>query len=230
MAHQVVFQNFGEFRGAISQEKVRELIDLFFRWDDTRFVIVGEITSKDSKKPLRGLHGYNPLLKTHTIKLSYKHIRESFLSGAIVGGNIHKAPTLEAAVGMVLTHELQHANQIEFHQRPELAGIEASFYGGRYYRRRPCERDARNFVDENFDVLSDFFGVSSERPSDAPTPQKETRDEISTIASVFEELTEVELPDIVEELRLSKMNNAVNVAKIVSILEGKKIKIVRGDT
>lgn len=86
----------------------------------------------------------------HKVSLMPRTIEKSFRENQVCGGNIKKPSSLKMAILMTLVHEIQHANQVYTH------GVQRnSFYTGRY-RRRPCELEARQFVDMNFDLIEEM--------------------------------------------------------------------------
>jgi hypothetical protein len=208
------FRDFGDWRGLLSEEQVRDLIDMFYRWDDSNFVIVG----KDRKKGRRGSHRYFSMGNQHIITLSRPTIERGFREKQRMGGNF-PAPTLELAPLMVLTHELQHANQAKIH-----AGTE-EFFNKRGYNKRPCEREAREFVDKNLDVLADYLGLELPRRHLQEVAMGNQDQELQDVAELFEECEEVAVADIVEELRQSGINNPKNVEQVSRILFERGIRV-----
>lgn len=198
------------FRGVITKEEATDAIGLFFRGNDVSFHI-----STDIDKRRRGNHTYNSILRRHSIILSRVSIQDGFEKKERMGGNT-AAPTLKMAALMVIAHETQHANQTLSHSYAE------EFYTTSKYERRPCERDARKFVDSNMDVLADLAGVSLVKVR-APKGQDHgsPSDMIQSVADDLSEIGEVTLEDIQESLKAANACNSKNVCRVAEILERK---------
>ncbi len=217
MTHRVIFEDFSDF--ILSEDEVRDFIDLFYRWDDsTFFVRVDEMERK-----FRGQHSLGFAGQSHTITLVKKNITRDFNKKSSIGGNM-VAPTLRVAAGMVLAHEIQHANQAKLHKD------EMGFYGKKLgltptgkprmkqYWGRATERDARQFVDEHMNEICAYFSV------DPPMRQKSTepgvdQDEVLVVADLLCECSEVSMEDIKEELRASKVLTPSNVRIVLERLQ-----------
>lgn len=213
MASNILFTNWDEQRCYLLRENVRDLADLFIRFDNKTIYFHGymrEDRLKNKKKMTLGLHSYDPLFDRHDIYIDPQKIEFCFGSKMRTGGN-RIAPDIHIAVGMVLAHEMQHANQYIHHNG------QLSFFGKKKskYKTRPCEREARSFADENVQVIANVLGISISKEKLIDVPQ----DELSLIADCLSESDEVTVTDIVDELRQSGLNNAVNVMKVKSLLQ-----------
>jgi hypothetical protein len=211
--HRVKFDD--SFSGFILREdEIRDLVDLFYRWDDGCFIF----RCDEKERKFRGEHRYD-LGGGHTITLVRKNILRDYESGKSVGGNM-VAPTLRVAAGMVLAHELQHANQSKQHTRTE------GFFKDHRYWNRACERDARAFVDEHLNEICAYFAVVP--------PMRSTvvdgvvgQDEVLAVADLLGECSDVTMEDIKDELRISKALNPKNVALVLERLRSQGFEIRR---
>jgi hypothetical protein len=192
--HVIVFEDFSSF-DLTNKSTITDFINLFFRWNDSKFII-----THDRKHPKRrGSHIFIPITKLHEISLSKKNIEKDFNKNTRLGGNIC-APTLEVGAIMVLTHEIQHANQTMFHHHQK------SFYKGKY-DKKSCEVDARRFVDENFDIILEYFGLSK------------STNELKEIADCLNLSDEISVEDIKLELKLSGLLNEQNIKIVQNFLK-----------
>ena len=211
--HRIQFDE--SFAGFIlTEDEVRDFIDLFYRWDSGRFLIRRD----EKERKFRGEHCYG-LDGLHTITLVQKNIRRDYDQGKRVGGNM-VAPTIQVAAGMVLAHELQHANQSKTHLRSE------GFFNEHRYWNRACERDARMFVDEHLNEICAYFAV--------PPPMRGRveggvvgQDEVLAVADLLGECSDVTMEDIKDELRASRILNPKNVATVVELLKVQGFEVMR---
>lgn len=197
---------------------------MFFVGDNARFLVTGVC----EKKRARGEHKI-ALDGTHIVCLDRAKIAESYSKDQPMGGN-RRARSPKMAAAMVFVHELQHANQSISHDASE-----NFFQSGRRgwgcnswrsYVRRPCERDARAFVDDHYDAIAEFAGVSVLSSDDRrPTDKGEHRDELRSVAESFEGARDVTVRDIAAELRASGMNNAKNVERVVLLLAERGVSV-----
>lgn len=222
MGHRISFDGkfTKDFRGLISEQEVRDVVDMFYKHDEGKFVF----TAERGPNGQRGEHDWNGLTRTHVINLSRDNITKGFNLKQRMGGN-GPAPTLKMAVVMVLTHELQHANQIHDHGHGD-----RNFYGVRNtsrvrYNRRPCERDARRFVDDNIHVIAEFVGHQMPTRRSRGPRNMDQDNELLDIAAVLGENEKVTLKDILDELRSSGINNPKNVERMIGILLAQGIKV-----
>lgn len=218
MRHLVTFDSTQDVEEHVSRAEMHDLIDMFYRWSDSSFRIVG---SKRTRKT-RGVHRFDPLARTHVIEISIPAVVWSFENGKRVGGN-RPAQSLRSGVVMVLVHELQHANQSQQHSSSE------TFWRQRGYTGRPCETDARRFVDEHMDMIDAFLGQTHRIPSVSPVRGSivDHGRQIDEITDVLGALQSVSVKDIVHELRLSGVNNARNVRLVSNRLSDKGITLIR---
>lgn len=205
--------------GIVSEHEMQDLVSAFYRYDQHVRISIGRKPSdpRDRKKKTMGLHFWTGT--HHSIDIFVDNIRDSFKGGTRAGGN-YPPPSFKMAVGMVLVHELTHANQAHTHSRDE------RFYNARVYKSRPCEREARATVDGNMRIISEILSepfvqsnVLIERP---PEDQ-----EILDIVDSFSLLDEVKLDDIKDELRSSRILTPSNVLKISDMLRSLEVQIVR---
>lgn len=223
MGHIVIFENFDD-NFPLSTKEIRELIDLFYRWEDTTFTIDHKIT----KSGTRGEHTSDWSGK-HYISLAKRAIANSFKKNTPCGGTI-RAPTLKVACAATLVHELMHANQVKYHKG------EMGFYGkmlgetakGRprmkHYWGRACEREARAYVDEHFNEICAYFAVDPPRPT-VSMDGRVGQDEVMGVADILCECEEVTLDDIKDELRISKALTPSNFKTVVEEMKKRGFKI-----
>jgi hypothetical protein len=227
MGHFVACQDFHHLRGLLTEQEAHDLVDVMYRHRDNRFQIIAAQKPSDlgvKVVKVRGQHRFNFLRNRHEINLFRGNLVEAFEEKARCGGN-GPAPSLRMAAAMVLSHELQHANQFIEH-----GSKDRTFYGTKHgrgflegrdvqikYDKRPAEQDARRYVDENLDVIASVLGV--EAPPrllqvSGPDDHGDHGGELDEITALFEELSEVSVKDIAEELRASGINNPVNVGRV----------------
>ena len=216
MGHRIDFERFDGF-GLLDRGQVRDLIDMFYRGSRADFVIGAPSVLGTRKIPLFGQHERS-VWGRHRISICRKNIEDGIRKKSRMGGN-GPAPDAETGAARVLVHEIQHANQTLVHSAKE------AFYATKKYNRRPCERDARAFVDANRHVIEAFLG----RPM--PTEARPAGDgvdhgrEIAGVADVLGELSEVTLDDIVQELRSTGLANPRNVDRIVATLRARGTRV-----
>lgn len=202
MSHTVSFENILDVSLIISRKEISELIDLLYAGPDAEFIVVG-----DERPKRRGQRGLHQLVNgIHRISLSLGNIRQGVTDGTAIGGNFPTS-NIKMGVALVLAHEIQHGNQSLSHDRAE------GFFQKRGYRRRPCEIDARAFVDANTDVISQFVGIdcSLRGTSRERTQMTSVSKEIELIADELSELEDLSVKDLVEELRACGLANPKNV-------------------
>jgi hypothetical protein len=216
MANTVNLDDYEPHVGLLSKTQVKDLVDVLFRGDRT-FHIHTQMHESRRSRPTLGLHMYSPFFDQHDIYLAPRKIRECFEAGRSAAGN-RAAPDLRIAMGMVLAHELQHANQSIVHStHPD------SFYGKKRsrYRMRPCEREARQFADDSIPIIAGVLGIELKKEYLIEVPS----DELNEVAECLAEADEITVPDIVEELRQSGLNNIVNIQKVRALLEGWDVRV-----
>ena len=211
MGNTVRFLDWNIREVGLTRQEAGDLVDVLFRFDGSNFTLCGKM--RPGENGPRGLHVYNDLGREHLIYLDPGAIESSFRAGIPVGGN-RPASSYKMAVAKVLAHELQHANQHRLH-----AVGHSSFYGSSRsrYRTRACEREAREFADENVDVIARVLGVEPEKGKEAR--HSVPVDELEQVVENLRGVDDVTTADIVEELRLSGLNNAVNVGRVRAALE-----------
>lgn len=214
MGHSVVFAEFDDFK-LLTYQEVVDLIDTFYRWDDAEFRIVG----RDSHKGRRGSHIYNGLERVHVITLSRPNIEAGVRAGQRMGGN-GRAPNARIGAAMVLTHELQHANQSKLHSNNEI------FYRTKKYNKRPCEREARQFVDDNLATIAAVMGVDVPSVPKRRSAMEAQVDPVQEVAELLGECEEVSVGDIVDELRRAGLVNPQNVARTRQLLQERGVRIL----
>jgi len=213
MGHTITFHNPGAFQ-ILSTDEITDLINFFYRWKDTKFRVVCD----DNSRTRRGAHLYMHPERMHQITLSAHAMSIGFHSGLRMGGN-GPAPSLRMGAAMVVAHELQHANQAGQHLANE------RFYTHRDYNTRPCEREARSFVDSHMRELMTMVAPELLQVHIPVTAMCADQDGIGEVVGLFEGLSEVTVTDIRTELRLSGMNTVKNFEMVRDQLVGLGIRI-----
>jgi hypothetical protein len=217
MGHLFSFTGSENFEDVLDEDEMVDIVTFFYKWGDARF----EIMCDGDSERTRGAHIYLPVQETHVITLSRRAIDAGVSRGYRLGGT-KPAPTVRVGTAMVLTHEVQHANQAGLHRAGE------RFYTVKNYERRPCERDARAFVDQHTDQIRALLGDQGSFAEGTGVHRAPcTTDGLEDVADLFDELPEVRLGDLVHELRLSGLNSPKNVVTCREILEGRGVRVVR---
>lgn len=214
MGHSIEFELARNYEALLSTDEVEDFVNLFYRWNDTKFLIIG----RDENPFRRGSHIYVHSERTHRITLSAAAIIRG-VDGRMRMGGSGPAPTARVGIAMVLTHELQHANQAGQHLATE------RFYTHRDYNSRPCEREARAFVDSHMTEILTLVAPELLRVKLPQTALCADHDEVEDVLEVLQGLSEVSLTDIRTELRLSGISSPKNVQKIREILFGRGVKV-----
>lgn len=131
-----------------------------------------------------------------------------------VGGNVMRSSDARQASFFVLAHELRHAYQAEMHWNEE------KFFKKRGYMSRPCEVDARRYVDENYVAICEFLGTDPD-PSVKPREQNQTEDGEEALDELLEVLSECEtlsMDDLKKELSDIGMNNSICLGESIHVL------------
>lgn len=209
MPNRIVFSEFNDRLVGLTKTEVKDLVDVLFRTGDGSFIIHGYMRVGE-KPTIRGLCVSDNFFGQVEIYLAPDRIVKSYHEGRPVGGN-RPALSPKMAVAAVLAHELQHANQYKVH-----SSTHSSFFGKKRskYRARASEREARNFADENVEVIAQVLGVELPKKKSEPVQV----DTIEMVAQLLADVGDVEVVDIVEELRGIGMNNAANVARVKELL------------
>lgn len=215
IGHTVFFENFSGLRPYLDEAQTKDFIDMMFRGNITRFTVDGGL--KEGR--IRGRHSL--VGSRHHIELSPSNIIRDFEKGLPIGGNL-KPVNRQMAIFMTFAHELQHANQTLLHSTNE------GFFRKPGYRRRPCEVDARLFVDDQMQVIASFLGIA-ESVRRGPTIQARSNQDLELV-SLAEDLGEFEqlsVKDILEELRGAGLANPVNVGRIRQMLMKRGVEITK---
>jgi hypothetical protein len=199
MKRSVEIVNIGALRPYMDENVARDFIDLLYRGDERiPFIISGS----PLQKKLRGRHIGSTT--GHRIEICAENIIRDFNAGLPIGGNL-KAHDAKMAVFQTFAHEIQHANQTHVHSSRE------GFWTRPGYRRRPCEQDARLFVDENLETIAAFLGITlPSRRVRAAADERDYELELTSLAEDLSEFESLSVRDLVEELREVDLNNPVN--------------------
>ena len=223
MAHNIKFIDFED--SILTEEQVIDFIEMYYRFGDATFEII--ISNKSGKTC--GNHIYHPWERRHVITLFPRALRYVISRNMSIGGN-HKFTDEKIAMAAVLTHELQHANQAAYHKHG------SSFYGHlpgvteggkgrmRQYHNRACERDARAFVDDRTNEIYAYFSATPPMRRFVTAMGKD-QDELSAVADVLGECSDVTMDDVKDELRASKMLTPTNVSLVIQKLQSRGIEV-----
>lgn len=224
MAHRITFDtSYSRMQTLLSKDEVRDIIDMFYRFGDSNFFVTCDASKK--KRGLRGSHSYNGLTRTHTIFLSRDEIQKGVDEKMRMGGNTN-APSYKMGAVMVLVHELQHANQAIIHGSGSSMHRRVPF---QTYLSRPCERDARAYVDSNLDQIAAFCQVEVDhklRAKVVDLDDEKIEDELEDLADALEDTIEIHVRDLNEELRLSGMNNSKNIQALIQMLKERGVQVI----
>lgn len=206
----IKFKTFDDCELYISRQHARDIVDVLSKVQDPDLTIHGKMEREHARRPTLGLH-VNEIDGSHSIYLDPRKIYRATTMGLRAGGN-RPVKNGSLAIAAVLAHEIQHMNQSVLHD-----DTFRKFYGSKRskYKTRPCEVEARNFADANLHVLAGIIGVKFEKNESVFVPQSEVDD---VIECFLEGEEKVSVQDIVDELRLSGVNNVVNVKKVKDAL------------
>jgi hypothetical protein len=202
---------FDRLSGVLSRAEARDLIDVLYRWDIDRnctFQLLGHImVEKKRGHHTCGQHSFQVYENRHLIGLDLTQIEYCVKKKLAVGGSI-KTPNMKICAGMVMAHEIQHANQV-FHHARENRG---SFYAQqKKYYGRPCEREARAFADDNVEVVAGILNQPVPYGNRPVLGMVSYGPDILAIADDLEGIREVSLSDLREELRSSGCASPENI-------------------
>lgn len=153
----------------------------------------------------------------HTIRIFWSTIaEESARPGGMdhVGGNVMRSSDARQASFFTLAHELRHAYQAELHWHKE------KFFRKRGYASRPCEVDARRYVDESYVAICDFLGIRPDpsiRPRDQDVPEAGD-DPLDDLLEVLSESGTISVEELKSELSAIGMNNAITLDEMIHVL------------
>lgn len=209
MAHNIVFKDYDD--PLLTKQQVIDLINTLFVGPDSFFTIHGKM-EKGRPSSYVGLAWYNEVLDEHEIHLAFSRMRKHQDRGSKGGGDIRLPNNLNLIAASVLSHELMHSMQFEKHSIDE-----KSFWGKKKskYRTRACEREAREFATKSIGITARVIGVEWDIKS---IPQNDG-DTVEDVAELLAECVDISTRDIIDELKLSGINNAVNVGKVKEILK-----------
>lgn len=221
MPHAVTFEEWRDASSLLTEEQVRALIDLLYRGEDDRFVIYGclpEGIRGPRRDSLGGMH-QKLLDGRHCIHLVPKNIRSRASRGGAIGGN-RKVSDPKLAIGLVLAHELQHANQTLNHKPG------SSFYGKPFqrYAAHACEREARQYADDNLGLVAGVLGISLPNGGF----QTDNATELVDVIDCFLDLDEMPVADLILELKECGINNPENVRRCREKLQEYGVRVLSG--
>lgn len=216
MAHRISYED-NTTAPILSRAEIADLIELFFRWENSSFRLKNERKHKSYRGMARHLSG-----GSYEICLYHESILAAFERKEQIGGN-RPAPTLKMAAAQVLVHEIQHCNQKKFHPKDQ----DSSFYTGHHYWNLPAERDARGFVDNNIDQLRAYFALPPQTPrSDGGSGRVGNHTvELAGVIDLLSGCSVVSVGDINDELRLSRILNPSNFKSVREALLLKGVRI-----
>lgn len=209
-------------RGRVTREMIVDAASFFYKGDSSELTLhIADCERKDDDRltkkssTLRGSFEHLP----RRINLYTETIRKHFGKKIHCGGNFVCA-SYEASVISVFVHEVQHANQALIH--PDSG---EKFWRGRSYFGRPCEVDARRFVDENRHQIANILGAELELAT--PEELEDSESLFGHFLAFFMEFEEVSIDEIRSQLRSSKMNNPIYMGRIMESLSAEGVTVLR---
>lgn len=216
MPHVVTFED--DWTGLLTQEQARALIDILYRGEDGHFIMQGCVPPTTPVKQRESIGGLCSKMidGKYRIFVVDKNIRRRAAKTGVIGGN-RRISDPKLAAGLVLAHEVQHANQSLLHRGS------SSFYGKPFqrYAAHACEREARGFADDNYGLVAGTLGISI--PATDPTDA-----DLDDLVDCFAELDEMHLRDLVDELRNWGLNNPEYVRRCREKLNDIGVNITSG--
>lgn len=200
----------------ITSSEVKEFVELFYPGTKPGHVTISFLNSK-GKGRRRG--ECQTIGSSHSIKIYWATIDGEIRSGlfgssVICGGN--RTTVSDARIGcfMTLAHELRHAYQHEIHWNAE------GFFRKRGYSSRPCEVDARRYVDESYGAICAFLGVTPDPHIliDRSGPSDDQEKLLEDLIGVLMECEAISADDIRYELSVLGMNNPINLNTVLQEL------------
>ena len=189
-------------------DEIRDMVSLFYENESGHVSVYGRMKSDvRDKRRTRGLC-VTEQPGVHEIFMNFDLIKESWKKKEGTGGTLW-VPDLKIAAGMVLAHEVQHANQYLHHE-----GGRNSFFGKRRsrYKTRPSEVEARRFADEKINEIAAVLDVKLEMSSVHRVSDLDA--ELECIIDDLCEFEELEMSDLIEELRDAGMYNSINLNEV----------------
>jgi len=187
----------------LREQEYRDIFESLYRGNPRTGTISITVTKLPGK--MRGLHTFTASGE-HQIKIDVHKIMGDFATGEAIGGN-SPAPTLRMAVGLVLAHETQHANQILLHNGHE------KFFNSRRYRTRGCEAEAREFADNNSGVVAQ---VLSEHVNHEIKSDDQSSDCVEDFFRAVEDAQDMSIDEVIEVLRGLGKNNPIDLDRVMS--------------
>lgn len=217
MAHAVHVYGLKETleEGTFSNQEIVDAIDSFFDGPDSSFAVYIVMNGADPE--MRGFHLYTGR-GHHSITIYRGSIERAIARRLPMGGNVTVPLDLRAGLALVLAHEIRHATQSAFH------GIigNTALYRGKYLGR-PCEVDARRFVDEKFSQVMALIGRGV-RPN-AMQSRSDRKAELDQIVSIFRGEESVSRNDLTVELSYSRVPNESGLRYLVRSLTTAGVKV-----
>lgn len=220
--NEVTFEGWERMRSLVTEEQAKALVDILFKGEDQRFTLHGHLPENVSRAKSKGLGGQHrvELDGSHCIHVVPENIRSRCGKNGVVGGN-RRVSDPRLGAGLVLAHELQHANQTLVHKPG------SQFYGKPFqpYLAQAAEREARAAADDNYSLVAATLGI--ELPRELP-PTDTTEADLEDFVDCFSDLAEVHVKDLVEELRGWGMNNPENIRKARTMLNEVGVLVTSG--
>ncbi|MHB8407862.1 MAG: hypothetical protein ACYDHY_07070 [Acidiferrobacterales bacterium] len=203
----------------VSEQEFRDIFESLFRGDHQSNpirLVIGNLPDT-GRKHILGLHVFS--FGRHEITVDVDQITREFKKGATKMGGNRQAPSVRMAVGLVLAHETQHANQTLQHTGKE------RFYRARKYKTRGSEMEARTFADDHRKIVAQILGetLPDERASD---PIQDPNKAITDVAAALQGRLSTTLDEVVSLLKAVRANNPKNLDRVLLVLKDSKVEIV----
>jgi len=222
VSHRVRFEGWAPIKDLMTEEQATALIDLLYRGENAEFILHGHLPEGMSLLRSKGLRGRHCLeFGLNRIHLVPQNILKYCRESRPVGGN-RRCDDPRLGAGLVLAHELQHANQHLLHRQGEM------FWGRKPFTKYlswPHEREARQFADDNRSIVAATLGV--ELPKEMPE-LADVEATLEDIVTCFGELEEISIVDLREELRDAGLNNPVNIQRARERLLAAGVRVLSG--
>lgn len=205
----------------IDRREIVEFVELFYPGSSPGVILI-DVVDRAGHDGRRGECATSPSGRVHEITLFWKSIAKSASLNQVIGGNITKSRDLRTTAFFVLAHEIRHAFQAELHWNRE------KFFVKRGYMSRPCEVDARRYVDENYQSICEYLNVPADpssigKSSGQPEAKRDPLDEIVELFAGSGSITDTELQFALADVG---MNNPITQAEAAALLAEEGVSVV----
>lgn len=207
---------------SVRKTDVSEFVELFYPGCLPGQIIVSIVNSR-GKKGRRGV--CETMGRSHHISVFWKTITSSIADDGKItcGGNVTTTENPRLACFMTLAHELRHAFQFETHMTKE------KFFNKRGYSSRPCEVDARRYVDESYVEICGFLDIQPDQSIKADkTREPDSSEELlEDLIGILLECDVVSVDDLKFELAAIGLNNPISLGVIIHELVAEGVVVNR---